>query len=152
VNAARDAGIDVAQALLRERHRTAHRIAVVAVAGLDDGVARGAERQQSFTVFSTASPAGSMMTMTALAREARAQRGEVLGAGDVGLACNLLLRRLRAVVADDVHAGARQPPRHPGAHPAQSDDSYFHVCSRMCRRILGSECVSTSPKLRSQVS
>jgi hypothetical protein len=152
VNAARDAGIDVAQALLRQRHRAAHRVAVVAVAGLDDGVARGAERQQILYRVLHCVASRQHDDDDALAREARAQRGEVLGTVDAGFTGQRLARLLRAVVADDMRAAARQPPRHARAHPAQSDDSYFHVCSSLTRRILGSECESTSRKLRSQVS
>jgi hypothetical protein len=134
VDSAGDAGVDVAQALLGERERTPFRVAVVAVAAVDDGVAGGAERQQVANGVLNRLARRQRQHDDALSDQARAQGGEVLDALDVLFPGQGLLRGLGMVVADDARAAARQAPRHAGAHAPETDDSDFH---ERCLRLWG---------------
>ena len=92
VHAARDAGVDVAQALLRQGERAAHRVAVVALPPSTSGVARGEQRQQVADGLLDRVARRQQEEDDALAGEPRAQRREVLHAFDVALAAPRALR------------------------------------------------------------
>jgi hypothetical protein len=127
VHAARDAGIDVAQALLREREGAPHRVAVVAVAAVDHGIPGGKKRDDVADRVLHRGARGQCEQDHAFAIHARAQRGEILQALHAALFPDSRARRPGLVVAQDADAAAREAPRHACTHPAQADDSDLHV-------------------------
>src|SRR5690606_21064059 len=99
------------------------------VAAVDEGVARGNERDELADRALDRLAGRQGDEDHALAREARAEGGEAFRAGDAGARGGGLPRRLVRIVAMHAHAGAREPPRHARAPAAQADDADLHALS-----------------------
>ena len=130
----------------REQRVAALGVLEVAVAAVDDRVARRSRSAaNSSMVDSVASPAGTIShTM-----RGRGERGhDLLGREGAleALGHDLLGLLGRAVEGDDAVAGEMQPARHVAAHAAESDDGEVHAVGS-CRDVVGSvaEAVRRAP-------